>query len=326
MSCSLRMSCALLLTLVTLLAGCAPGRIERIVVENLGGPRPAATLSLIREGTSSMVAAPVELKQGDVVETPAGVSTIIWLQGGSRLLVAPSTRIQLVNPNHIIRLLNSFGEAIGTIFVSAKDALRIDGEYVAATTHGTEYQVSRGPDDRFTVSVVSGRVLISSTVGAFSPVMVGRMESAAVVRGSSSSVVVSRLARSAKSPPVAGRCRRCLRSSPHRGSWWSRERRWPSPSRRRRCWCPAVASCLLSRPPRCSGKARSTGAGSPTVRRIGLRPGWSSPSSHRREPGSGGEQRSISPSPVRPGRCCRHRNRHRLRGWWNSRRLRPLWS
>lgn len=175
----------ILMLALFLLTGCAPGKIDKIIRDPRAGT--TATVILLRQGVTAPAPEATELKQGDIIETPDGVTAVVWLQGNSRLLLAPNTRIELVNPNHIIRLLTSAGKAIGRIFVHAKDSLKIDGEYVSAATNGTEFQVTRGQNNTFTVSVLSGKVIMTSNTGGFAPVHLSRMETASFVPGSTPS-------------------------------------------------------------------------------------------------------------------------------------------
>lgn len=173
-----------LLFLVMVLGGCGPGKVDRILVNGIQqtGSGPSG-LVLTRKGDSNEVPVATQLKQGDELQTRDGVTAVIWLQGGSRLFLAPNTHIQLVNPYHIIKLFTSVGDAIGQIFIHAKDSLRIDSDYVSAVTQGTEYMVTRGPGDEVTVSVISGKVAITSNTGQFAPVYLSRMETGSLSPG-----------------------------------------------------------------------------------------------------------------------------------------------
>ncbi|TKB24679.1 PASTA domain-containing protein [Desulfopila sp. IMCC35006] len=176
--------CLLLLSLSVMVGGCAPGKIRHILINELpvtGEGRSA--VMLIRQGESTTAGVATEINKGDEVVTLPGVTAIVWLLGGSQLILAPETHIQLVNPNHIINLLKSTGEVIGRVFVKAKDSLRIDTEYSSASTEGTEFLVSRGPGDAFTVAVISGVVRMESKTAQFAPLRLSRLEEATVSPG-----------------------------------------------------------------------------------------------------------------------------------------------
>lgn len=175
----------LFLLLLTLLAnGCAPGRIDRIVKNGMAisGKDQAAVL-LIRQGQTAPAGQATMLKQGDEVQTLPGVTAIVWLQGGSQVILAPETHIRLVNPNHIIELLQSTGKAIGRIFVKAKSSLRVDTSYASASTEGTEFQVTLDPNDKMKVTVLSGGIRFVSRYNQFAPLRLGRLEEVAVTPG-----------------------------------------------------------------------------------------------------------------------------------------------
>jgi len=174
----------LLLCLVVLSGGCAPGKVSHILINDMpvSGETQAAVM-LMREGESTAAKVATELKKGDEIRTLPGVTAIIWLQGDSQLILAPETHIQLVNVNHIIKLFKSTGEAIGQVFVKAKDSLRIDAEYAAANTEGTEFQVRRGPGDTVTVSVISGVVRMEAGAGQFAPLRLSRLEQVSLAPG-----------------------------------------------------------------------------------------------------------------------------------------------
>ena len=174
----------LLLCLVVLSGGCAPGKISHILINDMpvSGETQAAVM-LLREGESTAAKVATELKKGDEIRTLPGVTAIVWLQGDSQLILAPETHIQLVNVNHIIKLLKSTGEAIGQVFVKAKDSLRIDAGYAAANTEGTEFQVRRGPGETVTVSVISGVVRMEAGAGQFAPLRLSRLEQVSLAPG-----------------------------------------------------------------------------------------------------------------------------------------------
>ncbi len=175
----------LLLCLVVLLSGgCAPGKISHILINDMpvSGETQTAVM-LMREGESTAAKVATELKKGDEIRTLPGVTAIVWLQGDSQLILAPETHIQLVNVNHIIKLFKSTGEAIGQVFVKAKDSLRIDAGYAAANTEGTEFQVRSGPGDTVTVSVISGVVRMEAGAGQFAPLRLSRLEQVSLTPG-----------------------------------------------------------------------------------------------------------------------------------------------
>lgn len=174
----------LLFCLVVLSGGCAPGKISHILINDMpvSGETQAAVM-LMREGESAAAKVATELKKGDEIRTLPGVTAIVWLQGDSQLILAPETHIQLVNVNHIIKLFKSTGEAIGQVFVKAKDSLRIDAGYAAANTEGTEFQVRRGPGDTVTVAVLSGTVRMEAGAGQFTPLRLSRLEQVSLAPG-----------------------------------------------------------------------------------------------------------------------------------------------
>jgi len=175
----------LLLSLVVLSGGCAPGKISHILINDMpvSGEETQAAVMLMREGESTAAKVATELKKGDEIRTLPGVTAIVWLQGDSQLILAPETHIQLVNVNHIIKLFKSTGEAIGQVFVRAKDSLRIDAGYAAANTEGTEFQVRRGPGDSVTVAVISGVVRMEAGAGQFAPLRLSRLEQVSLAPG-----------------------------------------------------------------------------------------------------------------------------------------------
>ncbi|WP_300455978.1 PASTA domain-containing protein [Desulfobacula sp.] len=176
----------LLMLFSVLQAGCAPGRIEQLVINGIPATQGEIHEVQILSGDERTPARQrMALKPGDEIITDSNAMAIIWLQGGSRVFVGSDTHIRLVNPYHIIDLLSGLGDSISRLFIESKGALQINTEYVSAETEGTRFAVTLEPGDTATITVLDGTVRVASKTSSFQTVRVSRFRKVSIRAGQS---------------------------------------------------------------------------------------------------------------------------------------------
>jgi beta-lactam-binding protein with PASTA domain len=174
----------LLSACIFFMAGCGPGKIDLIVINDMPAVRSGNNhVQVIRTGEGMDAVNAMELKQGDEVVTDSRSRAVIWLWGNSRLFLGPDTHIRLVNPSHIIELISKFGDKISKLFVDAGQSLQVNTLDVTYGNEGTEFEVTLEPGNITTLTVLKGAVRISSKTAAFSPLRITRFNRCRVVPG-----------------------------------------------------------------------------------------------------------------------------------------------
>jgi beta-lactam-binding protein with PASTA domain len=176
----------LLLLFSVVQAGCAPGRIEQLLINGISATQGEIHEIHVLSGDERIPARQrMELKPGDEIITDSNAMAIIWLQGGSRVFLGSDTHIRLVNPYHIIDLLSGLGDRISRLFIESKGALQINTAYVSAETEGTRFEVTLEPGDTATITVLDGTVRVASKTSNFQPVRVSRFRKVSINAGQS---------------------------------------------------------------------------------------------------------------------------------------------
>lgn len=165
------------------LSGCgALGRLDQVLINDIPAQKGQINVvQIIRENQVAPTNLRMELKQGDEIKTDSESTAIIWLQGGSKIILGPDTHIRLVNPNHIIEMLSVIGDKISKLFVEAKGVLQVNTDYVSAASEGTNFLVTQGPNNDVSVTVLEGIVRLESKANRFSPVRLTRFKKASVL-------------------------------------------------------------------------------------------------------------------------------------------------
>ncbi len=165
-----------------LLSGCALGRLDQVLINEVPARNDQINIvQIIRENQVTVTNIRMELKQGDEIKTDSESTAIIWLQGGSRVIIGPDTHIRLVNPNHIIEMLSAIGEKISKLFIEARGVLQVNTDYVSAASEGTNFLITQGPDNDVSVTVLEGVIRLESKTKRFSPVRLTRFKKASVL-------------------------------------------------------------------------------------------------------------------------------------------------
>ena len=113
-------------------------------------------VKILRGGAAIAATHGVELEAGDVVETDAQSTAVIDFVDGSATLM-PNTKVTV----------GSIWTWFGKVFFSGP--VDNDTEYTSMSVDGTEY-VAEVEQDRLVVTVLTGRVRVSSKTGAFAEV------------------------------------------------------------------------------------------------------------------------------------------------------------
>lgn len=173
---------SLFFIICSLLSGCALGRLDQVLINEVPAQKDQLnTVQIIREDRVTVTNLRMELKKGDEIKTDSESTAIIWLQGGSKIIIGPDTHIRLVNPNHIIEMLSAIGEKISKLFIEAKGVLQVNTDYVSAASVGTNFMITRGPDNDVSVTVLEGTVSLESKTERFSPVRLTRFTKALIL-------------------------------------------------------------------------------------------------------------------------------------------------
>lgn len=174
----------LLSACIFFMAGCGPGKIDLIVVNDMPAERSGNNnVQVIRTGEGMNAVKAMQLKQGDEVVTDSRSRAVISLMGNSRIFIGPDTHIRLVNPSHMIELISKFGDKISKLFVDAEQSLQVNTLDVTYGNEGTEFEVTLEPGNITTLTVLKGAVRVSSKTATFSPVRITRFNRCRVIPG-----------------------------------------------------------------------------------------------------------------------------------------------
>jgi beta-lactam-binding protein with PASTA domain len=163
----------LLIAFVVLaLQGCGFATLDHLLVKSNGNwVQTDGVISVTdAKGKQSDAAPGTILQKGDIIETGPDTSASISFLTSGEVILRPSTRIAILNPS----LFAYFGE----LFVKVKGQFDIHYAYGTAGAKGTEYVVKVEPNDEVTVTVLEGRVELTSKTAAWPPIELGPREQA----------------------------------------------------------------------------------------------------------------------------------------------------
>lgn len=133
----------------------------------LAGMQPAPAgdsvpVTVVKDGVRQGGALRLSLNAGDSLRTgPDGVA-VLTLRPGYELIVEPGTEMNVENPSIFV--------SVGRLFLrklrEAKEALRLNTEFVSAGVEGTEFLFEVTQDDLVRLTVLEGRVSVQQRSGA----------------------------------------------------------------------------------------------------------------------------------------------------------------
>lgn len=151
----------LLVALFATHTGCAYATLGRVTKGGREVRRvDARQVRVSRAGEPVETSAGMKLEQGDVVETGPGATAVLRFQRGAYAVMQPESRITV----------SSIFQWFGEVFLSG--IFRAETEDTDFAAEGTGF-VLEVRDGRETLSVLSGRVRVSSRTGRFESLLVG---------------------------------------------------------------------------------------------------------------------------------------------------------
>ena len=158
------------------------------------------TVSVLHQGVSKIAFEGNEVATGDTISTSANGRAVL-VRGSDYLIVAPSSRLRVVNPsspNDLVQIIEDAGSAIFKIKHLDKPHFGVKTPYLAVVVKGTTFSVTVSPAGT-AVQVIDGAVeVVSNDGGARSIIktgMIGQISSQNQyklhVMGDKSSVIVS---------------------------------------------------------------------------------------------------------------------------------------
>jgi len=143
------------------LAGCALpfGQVDGILVET----RPAlegeyGRLQVVRTGQTQDGAPGMSIEKGDTIVTAADGVGVVTLRAGWQVIFEPGTVANIENPSIFVKI----GKLIIKKLQQVTEALTVNSEFASAGVEGTEFVFEVTPEHGVQISVLEGRVVVSS--------------------------------------------------------------------------------------------------------------------------------------------------------------------
>jgi|GEM_PF-1762459 len=157
--------------------GCAPAKLENIILENrLAGPGEYHTVQIIREKKPLAAKTAMPLKSHDEIRTDSQSTAVISFLDGmtvvAEVLVKPNTHVKILNPE--LKLSVMLGEVYAWIMEKGKFALQF--EYVNVAEHGTELYARVNQAQEVSIVVIDGSITLESRVHKWSPITVNQFQ------------------------------------------------------------------------------------------------------------------------------------------------------
>lgn len=161
--------------------GCAPAKIENIIIENrVAGPGEYHVVQITREKKALAAETAMPLKSGDEIRTDSQSTAVISFLDGmtvvAEVLVKPNTHVKILNPE--LKLSVMLGEVYAWIMEKGKFALQF--EYVNVAEHGTELYARVNQDQDVSIVVIDGSITLESRTQRWSPMTVYQFQQGSV--------------------------------------------------------------------------------------------------------------------------------------------------
>jgi beta-lactam-binding protein with PASTA domain len=173
--------CLMLTGLALFPLGCGYARLDGALADNrrIGKDEPLR-IQIVRDGEQVPPRLGLDLKKGDDIETPAGITAFLQFQDGSQVIMMPETGVQIRS----IRV--KFGKIIA--FVRAQ--FRAKTQYVEACAESTVFIVEVGATAQSTITMIEGSVALTSPQGLWRSVSLRAGQQARAGRGESPRIEV----------------------------------------------------------------------------------------------------------------------------------------
>ncbi|HUF61247.1 MAG TPA: hypothetical protein VMN36_04165 [Verrucomicrobiales bacterium] len=134
------------------LSGCAGVELSRTLVDNRDVPGPESGVTVFRQGARIPVNPGMALQTDDSVQTGGRSTAILWFDGRHEIIMLPNTKVEI----------HSLWVEFGKILARIHGKFRIESESVVAGVEGTEFLLQVGGPDAMGVTVVEGKVRLTS--------------------------------------------------------------------------------------------------------------------------------------------------------------------
>lgn len=177
---------SLLLLILFTIQGCAPAKLTHVLIDE----RPASQseyykVQVFHKDKPVETKQNLELQKESTLETDSQSWAVLYFSSSkTKVILKPGTRIRIAS-FHLI-----FGEILAIIdkLSDGKDAFSVQTEDTSATPHKTVFAVRKDKNGPTVVSVIEGRVKLTSPAAAWKPVMINQFQQATASRLQSPSV------------------------------------------------------------------------------------------------------------------------------------------
>ena len=158
-----------LLVLCVTQFGCAPTRLERVLMkERFASEGEIQVIRIIRQGRQLTTQLGMTLKSGDEIKTDPQSSAVLSFGRETEVILRPNTHIKILSPKIFVY--------IGEIFTKVRGFFSVETEYATAGTGATQFLVVVGPDHKVSAIVLDGIVKLESKTKSWSPVQLTKFQ------------------------------------------------------------------------------------------------------------------------------------------------------
>lgn len=148
----------------TLVAACTMpfARLGDVTVgDRVASQDELGRVQVLRGGQVMATRANMPIQAGDTLRTAAGTRAVLEISGGHQVFLEEETELEILNPSLLLRVGKAFVQSVRGAAESAREALRVNTEYVVAAPTGTAFLIEVDPDQTVRYVVTEGRVRIA---------------------------------------------------------------------------------------------------------------------------------------------------------------------